>query len=94
MNYTFQFLRQKFFAFSHFLYDEQIKARLTSDAKYFLENAEALNQTYDYNRAHAFNRKIKNLGLSEAGETYMDLFRKLICHIGKYFKHKILFNIR
>ncbi|XP_062536621.1 WASH complex subunit 4 [Armigeres subalbatus] len=82
VNYTFQFLRQKFFAFSHFLYDEQIKARLTSDAKYFLENAEALNQTYDYNRAHAFNRKIKNLGLSEAGETYMDLFRKLICHIG------------
>lgn len=82
VNYTFQFLRQKFFAFSHFLYDEQIKARLTSDAKYFLENGEALNQTYDYNRAHAFNRKIKNLGLSETGETYMDLFRKLICHIG------------
>lgn len=83
VNYTFQFLRQKFFTFSHFLYDEQIKARLTSDAKYFLENAEALNQTYDYERAHAFNRRIKNLGLSDAGETYMDLFRKLICHIGK-----------
>ncbi|XP_058442766.1 WASH complex subunit 4 [Malaya genurostris] len=82
VNYTFQFLRQKFFTFSHFLYDEQIKARLTSDAKYFLENAEALNQTYDFDRAHAFNRKIKNLGLSEAGETYMDLFRKLVCHIG------------
>lgn len=82
VNYTYQFLRQKFFAFSDFLYDEQIKARLTSDAKYFLENGEALNQTYDYNRANAFNRKIKNLGLSEAGETYMDLFRKLICHIG------------
>ncbi|XP_058811201.1 WASH complex subunit 4 [Topomyia yanbarensis] len=82
VNYTFQFLRQKFFAFSHFLYDEQIKARLTSDAKYFLENSDALNQTYDFDRAHAFNRKIKNLGLSEAGETYMDLFRKLICHIG------------
>ncbi|XP_055624990.1 WASH complex subunit 4 [Toxorhynchites rutilus septentrionalis] len=82
VNYTFQFLRQKFFAFSHFLYDEQIKARLTSDAKYFLENADALNQTYDYNRAHQFNRKIKNLGLSDTGETYMDLFRKLISHIG------------
>ncbi|XP_055585849.1 WASH complex subunit 4 [Uranotaenia lowii] len=82
VNYTFQFLRQKFFAFSHFLYDEQIKARLTSDAKYFLENEEALNQTYDYSRAHAFNRKIKNLGLSDTGETYMDLFRKLISHIG------------
>ncbi|XP_055537833.1 WASH complex subunit 4 isoform X2 [Wyeomyia smithii] len=82
VNYTFQFLRQKLFVFSNFLYDEQIKARLISDAKYFSENTDELNQTYDYSRAHAFNRKIKNLGLSETGETYMDLFRKLICHIG------------
>ncbi|XP_053691132.1 WASH complex subunit 4 [Sabethes cyaneus] len=82
VNYTFQFLRQKFIVFSNFLFDEQIKARLISDAKYFSENTDELNQTYDYNRAHAFNRKIKNLGLSENGETYMDLFRKLICHIG------------
>uniref|UniRef100_A0A8W7PPN1 Uncharacterized protein n=1 Tax=Anopheles coluzzii TaxID=1518534 RepID=A0A8W7PPN1_ANOCL len=92
VNYAFQFLRQKLFTFSHFLYDEQIHSRLAADAKKLATDSNdsagtgassgvnAANYTYD--RALAFNRRIRNLGLSDDGETYVDLFRKLICQIG------------
>ncbi|XP_035781803.1 WASH complex subunit 4-like [Anopheles albimanus] len=90
VNYAFQFLRQKLFTFSHFLYDEQIQSRLVADAKKLLatsdsaEGATASANTvgYTYERALAFNRRIRQLGLSDDGESYIDLFRKLICHIG------------
>uniref|UniRef100_A0A182ME58 WASH complex subunit 7 central domain-containing protein n=1 Tax=Anopheles culicifacies TaxID=139723 RepID=A0A182ME58_9DIPT len=99
VNYAFQFLRQKLFTFSHFLYDEQIHSRLASDAKKMsAESAAATGAgassananasstvgtaSYTYDRALAFNRRIRNLGLSDDGETYVDLFRKLICQIG------------
>ncbi|XP_058057715.1 WASH complex subunit 4 [Anopheles bellator] len=85
VNYAFQFLRQKLFTFSHFLYDEQIQSRLVADAKK-LATAEGTEPSsapsYTYERALAFNRRIRQLGLSDDGESYVDLFRKLICHIG------------
>uniref|UniRef100_A0A182VQE0 Uncharacterized protein n=1 Tax=Anopheles minimus TaxID=112268 RepID=A0A182VQE0_9DIPT len=97
VNYAFQFLRQKLFTFSHFLYDEQIHSRLASDAKKLSTESAASTgagtsavnvssgvgtTSYTYDRALAFNRRIRNLGLSDDGETYVDLFRKLICQIG------------
>uniref|UniRef100_A0A182KGX1 Uncharacterized protein n=1 Tax=Anopheles christyi TaxID=43041 RepID=A0A182KGX1_9DIPT len=95
VNYAFQFLRQKLFTFSHFLYDEQIHSRLAADAKKLATDgndstgtgasnvSSGVNTpTYTYDRALAFNRRIRNLGLSDDGETYVDLFRKLICQIG------------
>ncbi|XP_052901963.1 WASH complex subunit 4 [Anopheles moucheti] len=97
VNYAFQFLRQKLFTFSHFLYDEQIHSRLAADAKKLAtESTDATGAgtttanvssgvgtaSYTYERALAFNRRIRNLGLSDDGDTYVDLFRKLICQIG------------
>ncbi|XP_035890771.1 WASH complex subunit 4 [Anopheles stephensi] len=96
VNYAFQFLRQKLFTFSHFLYDEQIHSRLAADAKKLATEAAVSTSTagsnlsaggastasYTYERALAFNRRIRSLGLSDDGETYVDLFRKLICQIG------------
>ncbi|XP_050079378.1 WASH complex subunit 4 [Anopheles maculipalpis] len=97
VNYAFQFLRQKLFTFSHFLYDEQIHSRLAADAKKLTaennvstgsagsataSSGGASTTGYTYERALAFNRRIRNLGLSDDGETYVDLFRKLICQIG------------
>jgi len=35
VNFTYQFLRQKFVIFSQFLYDEHIKARLFKDIRFF-----------------------------------------------------------
>uniref|UniRef100_A0A182N6V2 CYRIA/CYRIB Rac1 binding domain-containing protein n=1 Tax=Anopheles dirus TaxID=7168 RepID=A0A182N6V2_9DIPT len=93
VNYAFQFLRQKLFTFSHFLYDEQIHSPLAADAKKLANEggpsaggtattASVTTATYTYDRALAFNRRIRNLGLSDDGDTYVDLFRKLICQIG------------
>uniref|UniRef100_A0A182PBF0 WASH complex subunit 4 N-terminal domain-containing protein n=1 Tax=Anopheles epiroticus TaxID=199890 RepID=A0A182PBF0_9DIPT len=98
VNYAFQFLRQKLFTFSHFLFDEQIHSRLAADAKKLsaegndsagpgtassnTASSGVNSPTYTYDRALAFNRRIRNLGLSDDGETYIDLFRKLICQIG------------
>ena len=38
MNFTYQFLRKKFYIFSQFMYDEHIKSRLMKDWRFFKEN--------------------------------------------------------
>ena len=50
--------------------------------KHYRDNYETNKQTYSYERANAFNRAIKNLGLSENNESFLDLFRQLISNIG------------
>ena len=82
VNYVYQFLKKKFLIFSQFIYDERIKSRLAKDLKYHRENLEVNKQNYSYDRANALNRDIKKLGLSEAGESFLDEFRKLVSHIG------------
>lgn len=82
VNFTYQFLRSKFYIFSQFIFDELIKSRLIKDIRFFNENKEQLNQLYPYERAEKFNSGIKKLGLNEKGESYLDLFRKVITQIG------------
>ena len=82
VNYVYQFLRKKFSTFSQFIYDEQIKSRLTRDFKHHRDNLEENNQIYSYDRANAFNRDIKKLGMNENGESFLDQFRKLVSQIG------------
>ncbi|XP_031573328.1 WASH complex subunit 4-like [Actinia tenebrosa] len=82
VNFTYQFLRKKFFIFSQFLYDEHIKARLVKDIRFFRESKEQLDQKYPFERAEKFNKGIRKLGLSPDGYTYLDQFRILIGQIG------------
>ncbi|XP_067619913.1 WASH complex subunit 4-like [Eurosta solidaginis] len=83
VNFTYQFLRQKFYTFSQFLYDEQIKSRLMKELRAFTEHKQSNNYPlYAYERADAFNKDIRKLGLANDGQTYMDLFRKVITHVG------------
>lgn len=82
VNYVYQFLRKKFSTFSQFIYDEQIKSRLARDLKHHRDNLESNNQIYSYDRANAFNRDIKKLGINDNGESFLDLFRKLVSQIG------------
>lgn len=82
VNFTYQFLRSKFYIFSQFIFDELIKSRLIKDITFFNENKEQLNQMYPYERAEKFNIGIKKLGLNEKGESYLDQFRKIITQIG------------
>ncbi|KAJ8941034.1 hypothetical protein NQ318_015510 [Aromia moschata] len=82
VNFTYQFLRSKFYIFSQFMFDEHIKSRLLKDLRYFSDHKNELTQMYPYERAEKFNISIKKLGLNQHGESYLDLFRKLITHIG------------
>ncbi|XP_018798524.1 PREDICTED: WASH complex subunit 7 homolog [Bactrocera latifrons] len=83
VNFTYQFLRQKFYTFSQFLYDEQIKSRLMKELRAYAERKQTKSYpVYAYERADAFNKDIRKLGLSNDGQTYMDLFRKVITHVG------------
>ncbi|XP_053612308.1 WASH complex subunit 4 [Plodia interpunctella] len=82
VNFTYQFLKKKFFTFSQFMYDEHIKSRLMKDMRNFKENAQAYNNMYAYKNAEKFNKGIKVLGLAEDGQSYLDLFRDLISQIG------------
>ncbi|CAO1421142.1 unnamed protein product [Diamesa serratosioi] len=82
VNYVYQFLRKKFFVFSQFIFDERIKSRLAKDLKHYRDNIDRNHQIYSYERANAFNRDIKKLGLTNTGESFLDQFRKLVSHIG------------
>ncbi|CAG2204052.1 MRT43 [Mytilus edulis] len=82
VNFTYQFLRKKFFIFSQFLFDEHVKSKLIKDWKFFKENHLQTDQKYPFERAEKFNKQIRNLGLTPDGESYLDQFRTLITQIG------------
>uniref|UniRef100_A0A1A9WID3 WASH complex subunit 4 n=1 Tax=Glossina brevipalpis TaxID=37001 RepID=A0A1A9WID3_9MUSC len=83
VNFTYQFLRQKFYTFSQFLYDEQIKSRLMKELRSFSERKQTDKYPlYPYERADNFNKDIRKLGLTQNGQTYMDLFRNVITQVG------------
>ncbi|CAH2263502.1 WASH complex subunit 4 [Pararge aegeria] len=82
VNFTYQFLKNKFFIFSQFMYDEQIKSRLAKDLRNFKETAGENGNVYLYKNAEKFNKGIKVLGVVEDGQSYLDLFRDLISQIG------------
>ena len=82
INFTFQYLRKKFFVFSQFLYDDHIYSRLVKDARFYKEHKEEFDQCYPYDRADKFNRGIRKLGLTPDGQSFLDQFRILITHIG------------
>lgn len=82
VNFTYQFLKNKFFTFSQFMYDEQIKSRLIKDLRGIRETTGDCAVVYPYKNAEKFNKGIKVLGLAEDGQSYLDLFRDLITQIG------------
>uniref|UniRef100_T1J3X6 WASH complex subunit 4 n=1 Tax=Strigamia maritima TaxID=126957 RepID=T1J3X6_STRMM len=83
VNFTYQFLRKKFYIFSQFMYDEHIKSRLIKDLRYFRENKQKNEQIfYPFERAEKFTKGIRKLGLTSDGLSYLDQFRELISQIG------------
>jgi len=82
VNFTYQFLRQKFNIFSQFLYDDHIKSRLYKDIKFFKENRDSLDNMYYFDRARKFNKDIRKLGVSDTGLSFLDQFRVLTTQIG------------
>ncbi|VVC89917.1 unnamed protein product [Leptidea sinapis] len=82
VNFTYQFLKNKFYIFSQFMYDEQIKSRLIKDLRNFKECTGEHGSMYPYKNAEKFNKGIKVLGILEDGLSYLDKFRALITEIG------------
>lgn len=83
VNFTYQFLKQKFIIFSQFLYDDIIKSSLFREIRFFNENKETLDNRYPYERAEKLVREIKNkVGKTKEGVSYLDKFRVLITEIG------------
>ncbi|ODM98870.1 WASH complex subunit 7 [Orchesella cincta] len=90
INFTYRFLRSKIHNLSQFLYDEQIKSRLSKDIRLFKQSyqeptAAAQNYTYAtllFDRAMKFKKGIRKLGLTQDGLSPLDQFRILISHIG------------
>ncbi|TKS73206.1 WASH complex subunit 4 [Collichthys lucidus] len=75
VNFTYQFLRKKFYIFSQFMYDEHIKSRLIKDIRFFRETKDQSDQKYPFERAEKFNRGIRKLGITPDGQSYLDQFR-------------------
>ncbi|KAM3833616.1 WASH complex subunit 4 isoform 2-T2 [Vipera latastei] len=84
VNFTYQFLRKKFYIFSQFMYDEHIKSRLIKDIRFFREIKDQNDHKYPFERAEKFNRGIRKLGITPDGQSYLDQFRQLISQIGSW----------
>nr|KAF6498540.1 WASH complex subunit 4 [Rousettus aegyptiacus] len=82
VNFTYQFLKKKFYIFSQFMYDEHIKSRLIKDIRFFREIKDQNDHKYPFERAEKFNRGIRKLGITPEGQSYLDQFRQLISQIG------------
>ncbi|KAH7727403.1 hypothetical protein AAVH_05063 [Aphelenchoides avenae] len=82
VNAAYQLLKKKFQAFSQFLYDEQIRAQLVKDIRFYRDNIDELDQMYPVKRAERFNNAIVKLGTTGDGKSFLDKFRELITQIG------------
>lgn len=95
VNFAYKFLRTKIRIFSQFLYDEQIKSRLSRDIRHFKQGRHTLDTnssssssaiissySFQYDRAIKFQRGIRKLGVNSEGLSPLDQFRLLITHIG------------
>ncbi|KAG8138232.1 hypothetical protein E2320_004147 [Naja naja] len=69
VNFTYQFLRKKFYIFSQFMYDEHIKSRLIKDIRFFREIKDQNDHKYPFERAEKFNRGIRKLGITPDGQS-------------------------
>jgi WASH complex subunit 7 len=84
VNYTYQFLAQKFHIFSQFLFDDYIKAHVSREHRWFKKhkNEPGIDNMYPYDRALKFVREIRKLGMNDQGKSFLDQFRILITEIG------------
>jgi WASH complex subunit 7 len=84
VNYTYQFLAQKFHIFNQFLFDEYIRAHLSREMRWFKKhkNEAGVDNRYPYDRAHKFVKDIRKQGVFDGNKTCLDQMRILITEIG------------
>jgi WASH complex subunit 7 len=64
VNYTYQYLISKFTIFNQFLYDNNFKSHLMKECQWYEKNKneDTINNSYPYDRALKFVKKMQNLG--------------------------------
>jgi WASH complex subunit 7 len=84
VNYTYQFLAQKFHIYSQFLFDDYIGAHLGKEHRWFKKHRHdaEVDNMYPYDRAMSFVKDIRKLGVNPNGKSFLDQFRILITEIG------------
>eukprot|EP00606_Chrysophyceae_sp_TOSAG23-5_P000989 GSChrysophyteH2.ASY1.ANO1.1643.1 assembled CDS len=84
VNYTYQFLAQKFHIYSQFLFDDYIGAHLGREHRWFKKHRhdKEIGNMYPYERAMKFVKDIRKLGVNSSGKSFLDQFRILITEIG------------
>ena len=82
VNYTYQFLAQKFHVFSQFLYDDYIRSHLSKERRWFRKHKDESQSMYPYERVSDFLRDIRKLGVTDDGRSFLDHFRVLVTEIG------------
>jgi WASH complex subunit 7 len=82
VNFTYQFLSQKFSVFSQFLFDDYIKSYLAKERRFFRRSRKDLNNRYPFEHAAALARDIRSLGLTPDKQSFLDKFRGLVTEIG------------
>ena len=82
VNFTYQFLAQKFHVFNQFLYDDYIRSHLSKERRWFRKHKDECDSMFPHERALAFVKDIRKLGVAENGRTFLDQFRALITEIG------------
>jgi WASH complex subunit 7 len=84
VNYTYQFLSQKFHIYSQFLFDDYIRAHLGREHRWYKKHKHeaTVNNMYPYDRAQKFVKDIRKLGVNQSGKSFLDQFRILITEIG------------
>ncbi|KDO19274.1 hypothetical protein SPRG_21586 [Saprolegnia parasitica CBS 223.65] len=84
VNFTYQFLSKKMDIFSQFLFDDYIKSFLKRELRWYKSHKDDadVDHKYPYTRAFEFNKEIRQLGVSDAGRTFLDQYRILITEIG------------
>ena len=82
VNFAYQFLSQKFFVFSQFLFDDYIKSHLAKERRFFRKARGELGNRYPYDHAAALQREIRALGTTPDKMTFLDKFRGLVGEVG------------
>jgi len=82
VNYTYQFLAQKFDVFNQFLYDDYVRSHLSRERRWFKKHREECKARYPFERAQDFAKKIRKLGVGDDGRSFLDHFRALLTEVG------------
>jgi len=72
----------RFDVFNQFLADDYIKSHLAKERRWFRAHRVEVEGRYPFERAAAFTKDVRKLGLSEDGKSFVDHFRSLITEIG------------